>query len=359
MIYTNTLPGRTVEVEGEHWLWLSGTAYLGMGHHAGFQEFIKQGISQYGSNFGSSRNNNLRLSIYESAEAALAHFVGAPAALTVSSGMLVGQLLMQWVRHRLQYESVQYFFAPGVHPALWNEHYEASAQAPSEWFAGLPNAIDESRASTCVIATDSVGSPQVSRIDFEWIAHLPPNRKVLVLIDDSHGIGVLGAGGRGIYAQATSLLRSPLHQVVVVASLNKALGIPAGAVLSDVPTIESLRLLPMFAGSSPMSPGFAYALQRACEEDLYGIQHNLLLEKIHYFERRIAALHLFDFVENYPAYCSRHSGLHQFLRQHRILTASFAYPTPADKPVTRLVVSTLHKLDDLDQLADLCGKFMG
>jgi 8-amino-7-oxononanoate synthase len=358
MIYTDTLPSRTVRVAGEDWLWFSGTAYLGLGHHAVFQNYLHEGLRQFGSNFGSSRNNNLRLSIYEQAEAALAQFACAPAALTVSSGMLVGQLLMNWVRSHHLGESITYFFAPGVHPALWNEHYKPNAQTPAEWFGALPEAIAESPATHCVIATDAVGSPQVSHIPFEWVAQLPPHRPLTILIDDSHGIGVLGTGGSGIYQSVCALVKSPLHQVIVVASLNKALGVPAGVVLGSPELMASLRQMPLFAGSSPMSPAFAFALKNACETGLYTSLNTQLLEKVRYFDRLVKPLQLLDSVADYPAFCSRLNGLHEYLRSQRVLTASFAYPTPSDVPVTRLVVSALHEYEDLDQLANLCGKFM-
>ena len=70
------LPSRTIKFQEEEYLFFSGTSYLGMGHQAGFQEALKEGIARYGTIFSASRNNNLKLAIYEEAETFLAQWTG-------------------------------------------------------------------------------------------------------------------------------------------------------------------------------------------------------------------------------------------------------------------------------------------
>lgn len=360
ILYTNSLPGRTVKIADKDWLWFSGTAYLGMGHHATFRRFLWEGIAQYGTNFGSSRNNNLRLQIYEEAETALAQFVGAPAALTVSSGMLVGQLVTKWIKNTiLTQASAAGWYAPNVHPALWGANYLPVNEPINEWFSHLPERTRGSKAEHIVIATDSVGSPQVSAIPWEWINQLPDSKQITILVDDSHGLGVFGAKGEGIYQELTKRITCSNHNIIVVSSLNKALGIPAGVVLADLGVISSIRQMAMFSGASPSPPAYLYALQKACESGIYEVEHQKMLANTQYFMEKVKDLGLFSFFDNYPAFCSLKSGLHEFLKEHQILTASFSYPTPQDAPVTRLVVSSLHTPDDLDILAARCRDFVG
>ena len=96
------LPGRNVPVDGQDYLFFSGTAYLGMAQNPAFQALVADALGRYGTVFGSSRNGNLRLGIYDEAEAALAAWSGTESALTVSSGMLAGQAVMQWLANRQQ-----------------------------------------------------------------------------------------------------------------------------------------------------------------------------------------------------------------------------------------------------------------
>ena len=89
-IILDHLPSRTLQYQGEDYLFFSGTSYLGMGHQAAFREALFEGIARYGTIFSASRNNNLQLAIYEQAENFLAEWTGTEAALTVTSGLLAG-----------------------------------------------------------------------------------------------------------------------------------------------------------------------------------------------------------------------------------------------------------------------------
>jgi 8-amino-7-oxononanoate synthase len=89
------LPSRTIKWNGVEHLFFSGTAYLGIGHQRAFLEALREGLGQYGPIFSASRNNNLQLKVYDEAEYELAQWTKAEAALTVTSGLLAGQLVMQ------------------------------------------------------------------------------------------------------------------------------------------------------------------------------------------------------------------------------------------------------------------------
>ena len=91
------LPSRTIVHNDQACLFFSGTAYLGIPQHPGFHALMSESMRRYGTVFGSSRNGNLRLGIYEEAEAKLAERV-ADSALTLSSGMMAGQVVANWLR---------------------------------------------------------------------------------------------------------------------------------------------------------------------------------------------------------------------------------------------------------------------
>lgn len=357
---TSSLPGRTVSVQDQEFLWFSGTAYLGMGHVPAFRALMREGLERYGTGWGSSRHNTLRLAVYEEAEAALAHFVGAPAALTVSSGMLAGRV----VAAGFSPQTHIIFHAPGVHPALWGPGYTPATESLAEWFSRLPERVSASESEHVVIATDSVGSPHTGAVPFDWIQKLPAEKRVTVVVDDSHGLGIFGENGEGIYAHLAPLLGgvgSIVRQVgsmrlVVVSSLNKALGVPAGAIFSDAETIATLKTSPWFGGSSPAAPAGLWAMQHAF--GLYREQHRTLLENTRYFVECLGeTLRHFAWMPDYPAFTTTAEGFHEFLLQNGILTASFPYPTPTDTPITRLVVSALHTREDLERVAGVCRDF--
>jgi 8-amino-7-oxononanoate synthase len=359
------LPGRKVSLNnGKEYLYFSGTDYLGMGHHEGFLAFLKEGISRYGTHFGSSRNNSLRIEIYEEAETALANFSGAPAALTTSSGMWAGQLLMkelpQIIFSDLQsknshFTNVCYHYAPRVHPALWGADYTSSNLSWEEWAKSVITTIQESSQDRIhIICSDSVGSPFVESFDFSIFKSLPFYREIYLVVDDSHGFGVLGTNGTGIFRELSAIQQVKL---LVSSSLNKALGIPGGAILGDHYLIEKIRKSPFFAGASPIAPSYIFAFKRLLETDAYVAAHHKLMENVEYITLQLSKTNHFVFIPGYPVFCSMDSRLFGFLEENEIFASCFSYPQPTDLPVTRLVISAAHQKEDLDRLAEVCTKY--
>lgn len=362
---TSHLPNRKVLLNnGREYLWFSGTDYLGMGHHEGFLNYLHEGIRTYGTHYGSSRNNSLRLTVYDEAETALAKFSGAPAALTTSSGMWAGQLVVKELQEimRLCFQTVNirlpgvhYHYAPRVHPALWGESYGVNNSSWEDWAKKTVLDIHESNHEDIhILFSDSVGSPFVEHFDFSIFDTLPFNRQILLVVDDSHGFGVLGQNGTGIYRELSSIQQAKL---IVVSSLNKALGIPGGAILAEDQIISGIRQSPFFAGASPAVPAYIYALKRFLETSAYTPAHQRLLENIHDVTALLTGTKLFVCKNNYPVFCSLDRNLFDFLEANGILASCFSYPQPTDPPVTRLVITALHQKEDLDRLAEVCIKF--
>ncbi|MGV3588073.1 MAG: hypothetical protein ACO1OF_13795 [Adhaeribacter sp.] len=114
-ILTSTeLPGRTLTANGREYLYFSGTSYLGMSRNQKFQALLQEGFRQYGLNYSSSRLSNVQLAVFAETENYLATYTGAEAALTISSGLLAGQLVVQALAG-----SGTFIYAPRTHPALW------------------------------------------------------------------------------------------------------------------------------------------------------------------------------------------------------------------------------------------------
>ncbi|QGM48215.1 aminotransferase class I/II-fold pyridoxal phosphate-dependent enzyme [Methylocystis heyeri] len=83
----------------------------------------------------------------------------------------------------------------------------------------------------------------------------------IVVVDDSHGVGALGASGRG----AEEYTQSPAVDVLV-ATLGKALGVNGGYVVADEIVIRYLReTSPLYVFSNPITPGEAAAAHRALD----------------------------------------------------------------------------------------------
>ena len=359
--HTSKLPGRTVTTtDGRDFLWFSGTDYLGLGHNEDLRRYVHSATETFGNHYGSSRNNSLRLDIYEQAEAQLADFLQTPATAIVSSGMWAGQLLMKVIEPiadgRSNSNRFTYHYAPGVHPALWGNTFQRTELHWQEWAEQTVKKINGTPSGTIhVICSDAVGSPMVKAFDFSIFNALKNPSEVWLVVDESHSLGVLGTGGRGISAQLSEAL---LLQTIFVSSLNKALGIPAGAIWGPKGAIDTLRKSPWYAGASPPAPAYAYALKALLKDHIYEQQLAQLLSNVSRFVQQIGNNLLFKSISDYPVFCSSNAALFDHLLANGIMASCFPYPSPADAPVTRIAISSLHQKEDLDRLAEVCKRFI-
>lgn len=340
--YTKQLPSNILVSSNETFRWFSGTSYLGMAQLPEFKALVAEGIQQYGTSWGSSRNNNVRLAVYEEAEQLLASEFNTQASLTVSSGMVAGQLIVTLCKQ----QGYHPIYSPKTHPALWDESTVIPKLSFSDWATQLNQQIEAHPSKRIVIYSDSVASPYVEELSFDWIKHLPKNREILVVIDASHslGIGIPPA----IYQSQT--------EVIITSSLNKAMGMPGGIMLGSKERIEYIRSMTMFSGASPMMPALLFAYTKG--QSLFWQQQKQLKENISYFNQKLPLNHPFDYFDNYPCYCTREADLHEYLKQQGIMTAHFSYPKATDPAVTRLVITALHTAEDLHYLQHCLQAFV-
>jgi glycine C-acetyltransferase len=117
-----------------------------------------------------------------------------------------------------------------------------------------------------IVVTDGVFSMRGDRAPLDrvvglarvWDARFPEN--VVVVVDDSHGVGALGERGRGTEEVSGAAAD------VLVATLGKALGVNGGYVVGSRSLIDYLReVAPFYVYSNPITAGEAAAASAALE----------------------------------------------------------------------------------------------
>lgn len=132
--------------------------------------------------------------------------------------------------------------------------------------------------------------------DFEGIKSLPLEQIVLV-VDDSHSIGLVGPDGSGVY-QILSKLNA--RELVVCCSLGKALGIQAGAIFCDQQRYELLTSTAFYAGASPAAPAYLATLLQGW--DLVQQSRRGLIKKSSLFSAGIKNFREIRGIHEYPAF---------------------------------------------------------
>lgn len=336
------LPGRTITHEGKSYLFFSGTAYLGLPQHPTFQQLLIESVARYGTTYGSSRNGNLRLTIYEEAEAKLAAMVGAPHALTVSSGMLAGQVVVNYLRS----QNAAFIYGPNAHPAVWEGPIvDLPTGSFADWAAQLPETLKTRPTGPLAILTNSIDAVRSTYYDFDWVTELSDNQPITLVVDDSHGLGVLN-GGKGIWPQIEP---NPNVNVIVTGSLAKGMGLPGGVIFGDADTLEGLRRTAFFGACSPMPPAYLDAFTQA--DALYAEGRERLEQNLLLAEKLLLPTGLFSHATGYPLFFTEQNDLYQFLLERGIFVYSFSYPTAADRANTRVIISAFHTFEDIQALA--------
>ncbi|NHF59504.1 aminotransferase class I/II-fold pyridoxal phosphate-dependent enzyme [Flavobacteriaceae bacterium TP-CH-4] len=344
--YIDSFPGRELLLNNKKYLYFGGTAYLGLQTDPAFQKLFIQNINTYGTSYGASRKSNIQITIFEEVEAYLSQLVGSEACSTLSSGYLAGQFVVQ----QLSTRDYRLFYAPNTHSALF-----ASKTKCYTTFATLNIALREhlSTKSTQipVVFLDSIDFSGSNYPGFEALKSLPLDQIVLV-VDDSHGIGIVGDSGAGVFRMVEALRP---RELIVCCSLGKGFSVQAGAVFAKAKRIRQLTDSDFFGGASPASPASMATLLQA--ESIYLEKRRKLHDNIEVFLKQLKNPDFFLQMPSHPAFSYTGDPLTDYLRVHHIIVTSFAYPSEAATVMNRIILSAAHTKDDIDRLAEAINSF--
>lgn len=323
-------------------LYFTGTSYLGMAQNESFRQLILEGLKRYGNNYGGSRLSALAPEVFHLAEAKIARTQGMEAAISLSSGSLAGQLLMRW----LERTDRPIYFAPGTHPALWSNGQHAQGRY-EDWCAQMLD-LAQSQQRPMVLCCNSLDPLFVRSFSFDWLLDWPSAVPLTLVLDDSHGIGVMPA-------LRSRIPRLEHLECIILASMGKAMGIPAGVILGSQSLIDHLWQSPFFGGASPGLPAYWYAFLQA--DELYAkARHQLSLNMSHFREILGWSAH-FRLLDAYPVCFTPHHSLASFLAVRGIHISSFPYPSPSDERITRIVLNSQHSLKEIEQLVNTINEY--
>ncbi|MGJ5643113.1 aminotransferase class I/II-fold pyridoxal phosphate-dependent enzyme [Formosa sp. S-31] len=334
----NNFPDRVIQGENESYIYFGGTSYLGMSTLPEFQEQLFESLKQWGTSYGSSRNSNIKLQVYSDFENQFSAFVGASSALAVSSGTLAGKLVLDYFSRT--YRRIYHY--PMSHPAILVKEsmplYNGNSLNPEL----LSNTAEE-----IVIVLDAVLSSQVKPTSLEFLNHIPAQKQITLVIDESHSLGIVGNEGRGIF----SSIKAPnINRKILVASMAKALGLSAGVIASDKETIDALGQEISFVSSSGANPAYLDTYMKS--DRLYAEQRKKLKENLEIFFKGVELPADFKYEKNYPVIYCEQRGVYERLLEENMVIANFKYPNYKEQ-LSRIVISANHTKSDLSKLKNV------
>jgi 8-amino-7-oxononanoate synthase len=224
-----------VTVDGRAFLAFCSNDYLGLASDPELIAAARRGANEFGVGAGASHLVLGHCAPHQAVEEALARYLQVPRALLFSTGYManIGAVTALVGRG----DAV---FADRLNHASLNDAALLSRaefrRYPHLDMLALDRALARSRARKRIILTDAVFSMDGDIAPLPDLAELAERHDAWLLVDDAHGFGVLGTGGRGTLSHFG--LSSP--RIIYVGTLGKAAGVFGAFVAGEGEIVELL-----------------------------------------------------------------------------------------------------------------------
>jgi len=365
-LYTNirtlgSAQGAWLMVDGKKVLNFCSNNYLGLANHPKIAAAAKAAIDEYGVGPGAVRTIAGTMDLHVKLEKRLAEFKHVEAAVTFQSGFnantatipaLVGKGDVIF-SDRLNHASIIDGCRLSGAKSIAYEHNSAES---------LDEMLKEHLSSykRALVVTDGVFSMDGDIAPLDQLYEVTEKYDVLLMVDDAHGEGVLGHGGRGIVDHFG------LHGKVDVeiGTMSKAFGVVGGIVAGKQVIIDWLkqRGRPFLFSSAMTVPDAAACLASVdlLEESTELVDK--LWENGRYFQAEMKTLG-FDTGKTQtpitPVILGEATLAQQFskaLYEAGVFGTAIAFPTvPQGTARIRVMISAAHEREDLDKGLEIFG----
>jgi 8-amino-7-oxononanoate synthase len=258
--------GPRVRVAGRALVNFSSNDYLGLANHPRLREAAHRAIDEHGVGSGASPLVSGNLRAHHEAERRFARFAGLPQALLFGSGYAANLGILAALADR----DAEIFSDELNHACLIDGARLSKAKVtrfPHRDVDALEARLSASQSQVKVVATDAVFSMDGDIAPVPRLVELCDKHDAWLVLDDAHGIGVLGPTGRGTLEHFG--IASP--RIVYMATLGKALG-GYGAFVAGTPAlidwlVQRARTYVYSTALPPMAAAVASAALDLIDED--------------------------------------------------------------------------------------------
>ncbi|TGD90500.1 8-amino-7-oxononanoate synthase [Mycolicibacterium sp. CH28] len=246
---------------------LASNDYLGLSQHPAVVDGGVAALRTWGAGSTGSRLVTGNTELHEEFETAMADFVGAEAGLVFSSG------------YTANIGAVVALSGPGAlvvsdalsHASLVDACRLSRARvvvAPHNDVDAVEAVLAARGEERALVITESVFSTDGALAPLRRLHEVCRRHRAVLLVDEAHGLGVRGVGGRGLIHEA-GLAGAP--DVVMTTTMSKSLGSQGGLVLGPAAVrdhlIDSARTMIFDTGLAPAAVGAALAALRVLADE--------------------------------------------------------------------------------------------
>ncbi len=348
--------GAEVRVGAQTLLSFCSNDYLGLANDPRVVAAMQQGAQHYGAGAGASHLVSGHSRAHHVLEEELAGFVGAERALLFSTGYManlgvVGALME---RHDAIFEDRL------NHASLIDAARLARAKVtryPHADTARLAKMLQQAPRPG-LVTTDAVFSMDGDIAPLAGLSELAARHGARLLVDDAHGLGVLGRNGRGTLEY---LGLPPAPPVILMGTLGKALGVFGAFVAGEAALIETLiQQARTYIYTTALPPAVAEAVRaslRIAREEGWRREHlNGLVRRFRDGAERLGLALMPSPTPIQPVVLGTAEAAMQAsrrLHEQGILVPAIRPPTvPEGSARLRITFSTAHEEKHVDRLLD-------
>jgi 8-amino-7-oxononanoate synthase len=349
----------TVTLEGRTFTIFAGCNYLGLAQHPAVIATLVEAAGRFGLSTGASRETTGNTVVHDQLERVIAKLVGKPDAVLLLDGFTANIAAAQV----LSIGGPCFIIDDRAHRSLKDACAATGRTIELFQHRSAPAAAQVAAATPqqSVIATDSVFAADGAIAPLTDLLAAAP--RGVVLLDDCHGLGVLGPGGRGglAHAQANGLTAQESERVIITGTLAKALGCHGGFVAGAPEFCAAIRQhASIYRTTTPQPPAIAAAaleavrvLQREPERlerlrrNTTHVREGLIRIGLNLLETTSP---IFAFTLTTEGQNNRMALLEAALRDDGIIAPVLAYPDGPSARYFRLSVTSEHTEEQIEHL---------
>ncbi|HEV7490067.1 MAG TPA: 8-amino-7-oxononanoate synthase [Rhodanobacteraceae bacterium] len=355
--------GAHVHIGGKRLLNFASNDYLGLAQHPALREALAVAAARWGVGATAAHLLGGHREEHAALEEALARWTGRERALLFADGWManlgvVAALLDNddlCVQDKLNHASL--IDAARLAGCELKRYPHADADGARRQLESRPDAA-------ALLASDGVFSMDGDVAPLRELASVSTSQRATLMIDDAHGIGVLGADGAGSVAEAGLSQRDV---PILMATLGKALGVAGAFVAGSAELIDALvQNARTYIYTTAMPPALAAAARAAMDIARFeGWRRDRLARLIAHLRAGAAEHHLTLMDSRTPIQPILISSSANALEVSARLENAGFY-VPAIRPPTvaegkarlRITLTALHSESDVERLIAALGSTM-
>jgi 8-amino-7-oxononanoate synthase len=347
--------GVSINVDGQKLINFSSNDYLGLANHPDIVAAFKRAVAEYGVGSGSAHLICGHHRVHHQLEEELADFVDRDRVLLFANGYMANFGILSTLlgtgdavfEDRLNHASL--LDGGKMSGARFHRYQHGDS-------GHLKKILNRSRARKKIIATDGVFSMDGDLAPMSDLVALANNNNALLMVDDAHGLGVIGRKGGGVL-EAFQLTQ---HDVpVLMATLGKGFGTYGAFVAGSESLIDFLiQKARTYIFTTALPPALAEATRASLKLIIQDVWRREKLESLSIRLRdglRQLGLDLIDSQSAIHAIVignnDRTSEISSKLLNMGIFASAIRPPTvPKGRARLRITLSANHQDHDVDRL---------